>query len=333
MLPRSDRPRHQPLTAPRPGTNRVRDVIVVGSGPAGYTAAIYTARAGLDTLVIEGHEPGGALVTAGNVDNYPGVAPFVSGPALADAMRRQAQRFGATLRPGYVERFDLGDKHKTVSTRDSEHHGRALILAMGSAAQPLNVPGERRLLGHGVSTSAKRDGARFTGRDVAVVGGGDGAIEEALHLVPLARHVTLIHHRPRLRASGIAVARLRAHPNVTILTSTEVLSILGGQHVTGVDIRDIRRASDSAIAVAAVFVAVGQRPCSDLLIGLVDLDASGHILTTGDRTRTSAAGVFAAGDLIDRRYRQAVTAAASGCAAALHRYKGNDLMTHGVPSR
>jgi thioredoxin reductase (NADPH) len=177
------------------------------------------------------------------------------------------------------------------------------------------VPGERGL--HGVSTSAKRDGARFTGRDVAVIGGGDGAVEEALYLAPLARHVTLIHHRPRLRASAIAVARLRDHPNVAILTSTEVLALLGGQHVSGVRTRSTRYAGDSTIAVAAVFVAVGQTPCSDLVSGLIDLDAGGHILTKGDTTRTSAAGVFAAGDLIDRRYRQAVTAAASGCAAAL----------------
>lgn len=311
MLPRSDRPRHQRRTT------RIRDVIVVGSGPAGYTAAIYTARAGLDTLVIEGDEPGGALVVAGDVDNYPGIGPFVSGPALADAMRRQAQHFGAELRPGYVSRFDLGDGAKTAHIGDAQHRGRALILAMGSTPRLLNVPGERGLLGHGVSTSAKRDGAPFTGRDVAVIGGGDAALEEALHLVALARHVTLIHHRPRLRGSAIAVARLRAHPNVTILTSTQVLAVNGGQRVTGVRIRDTRHAGDSTIAVAAVFVAVGQTPRSDLLIGLVDLDAGGHILTKGDTTRTSAEGVFAAGDLIDRRYRQAVTAAASGCAAAL----------------
>ncbi|MGD1238322.1 NAD(P)/FAD-dependent oxidoreductase [Mycobacterium seoulense] len=298
-----------------PTTSRVRDVIIVGSGPAGYTAAIYTARAGLDTLVIEGHQPGGALAAAGAVDNYPGVGPFVSGPVLADGMRRQAQRFGAELRSGYVDSFGVGDRPKTVSMSDDHHHGHALILAMGSAPRSLKVPGERGL--HGISTSAKRDGARFTGRDVAVIGGGDGAVEEALFLVALARHVTLIHHRPRLRASAIAVARLRDHPNVAILTSTEVLALLGGQHVSGVRIRSARHAGDSTIAVAAVFVAVGQTPCSDLVVGLVDLDAGGHILTKGDTTRTSAEGVFAAGDLIDRRYRQAVTAAASGCAAAL----------------
>ncbi|BBZ71407.1 NAD(P)/FAD-dependent oxidoreductase [Mycobacterium paraseoulense] len=298
-----------------PTASRVRDVIIVGSGPAGYTAAIYTARAGLDTLVIEGHEPGGALIAAGPIDNYPGVGPFVSGPALAEAMRRQAQRFGAELCSGHVERFDVRDKPKTVGTSDDQHHGRALILAMGSAPRSLNVPGERGL--HGVSTSAKRDGARFTGRDVAVIGGGDGAVEEALYLAPLARHVTLIHQRPRLRASAIAVARLQDHPNVTIRTSTEVLALHGNRRVSGVRVRSRRHAGDSTIAVAAVFVAVGQIPRSDLLIGHVDLDAGGHILTKGGTTRTSAEGVFAAGDLIDRRYRQAVTAAASGCAAAL----------------
>lgn len=296
---------------------RIRDVIIVGSGAAGYTAAIYTARAGLDTLVIEGHEPGGALVTAGQVDNYPGVGPFVSGPALANAMRRQAQHFGAELRPGCVARFDLDDEPKTLSTSDAQYRGRAVILAMGSAPRPLNVPGERELLGRGVSTSAKRDGAQFTGRDVAVIGGGDGAVEEALHLAPLARSVTVIHHRHRLRASAIAVARLQAHSNVAILTSTEVLAVHGGQHVRGLRIRNTRRADDSTIAVAAVFVAVGETPCSGLLIGLVDLDAGRHILTKADTTRTSAEGVFAAGDLIDHRYRQAVTAAATGCAAAL----------------
>lgn len=315
-----------PLGRLMESADRIRDVIIVGSGPAGYAAAIYTARAGLDTLVIEGHAPGGALAATGPVDNYPGVGPVVSGPALADAMRRQAQRFGAELRPGYVDRLDLGDKPKTVGMGDAQHQGRALILAMGSSPRSLNVPGERGL--HGVGTSAKRAGARFTGRDVAVIGGGDAAVEEALYLAPLARRVTLIHQHPRLRASAIAVARLRDHPNVTILTSTEVLAIHGGQHVSGVRIRGARHAGASTIAVAAVFIAVGQKPCSGLLIGRVDLDAGGHILTKGGTTHTSADGVFAAGDLIDRRYRQAVTAAASGCAAALdaHRWLSR---THG----
>jgi thioredoxin reductase (NADPH) len=297
--------------------DRVRDVIIVGSGPAGYTAAIYSARAGLDTVVVEGKMPGGALMTAGQVDNYPGVAPSVCGPALAAAMRDQAQRFGAELQAGDVDRFDLHGEVKTVAISDDLRHARALILAMGSINRPLNVPGEGDFLGHGLSTSAKLDGDKFTGCEVAVVGGGDAATEEALYLASRARRVTLVHHRPRLRASAIAVARLRTHPNVTIVTSTEVLAVHGKHHVTGLRVRDMHSAAEYDIDVAAVFVAVGQMPRSDLLRGLIDLDARGYVRTRDDTNHTSVDGVFAAGDLIDRRYRQAVTAAATGCAAAL----------------
>ena len=296
---------------------RLRDVIVVGSGPAGYTAAIYTARAGLDTLVVEGEVPGGALMAAGPVDNYPGIAPSVCGPALAAAMREQAQRFGAELRAGDVDRFDFPGEAKAIAIRDELHHARALILAMGSINRALNVPGERDFWGHGLSTSAKLDGAQFTGCEVAVIGGGDAAVEEALYLAPRARRVTLVHQRPRLRASAIAVARLRAHPNVTILTSTEVLAVHGKRHVTGLRLRNTHSTADYDIDIAAVFVAVGQMPRSHLLKGLIDLDPHGYVRTRDDTNHTSVDGVFAAGDLIDRRYRQAITAAATGCAAAL----------------
>jgi thioredoxin reductase (NADPH) len=296
---------------------RVRDVIIVGSGPAGYTAAIYTARAGLDTLVVEGEVPGGALMAAGPVDNYPGIAPYVCGPALAGAMRDQAQRFGAELHAGNLDRFDLHGEVKAIAIHGELHHARALILAMGSINRPLNVPGERDFLGHGLSASAKLDGAQFTGCEVAVIGGGDAAVEEALYLASRARRVTVVHHRPRLRASAIAVARLRAHPNVTILTSTEVLAVHGNHHVTGLRVRNTHSAADYDIDIAAVFVAVGQMPRSHLLEGLIDLDAHGYVRTRDDTNHTSVDGVFAAGDLIDRRYRQAITAAATGCAAAL----------------
>jgi thioredoxin reductase (NADPH) len=305
------------MSAPIPRPERIHDVIVVGSGPAGYSAAIYAARAGLDTLVLEGHQPGGALLDAGQVDNYPGAVPFVMGPALAEAIRRQAQHFGADLRPGTADGFDLGGDVKTISVGDRRHHGRALILATGSVSRPLDVAGEHELIGRGVSTSAKRDGARYTGCDVAVIGGGEAALEEALHLASLAGHVTLIHRRPRLRAPATAVARVRARPNVAILTSTEVLAVHGDQYVTGLRIRDAQHGRDSHIAVAAAFLAIGQTPRSDLLAGVVDLDPGGFVLTKDGTTATSVEGVFAAGDLIDRRYRQAVTAAASGCAAAL----------------
>lgn len=296
---------------------RVRDVIIVGSGPAGYTAAIYAARAGLDSLVVEGEAPGGALMAAGPVDNYPGIAPSVGGPALAAAMREQAQRFGAELHAGDVDRFDLHDEVKTVAVRDELFHARALILAMGSVNRPLDVPGERDLFGHGLSTSAKLDGAQFTGCEVAVIGGGDAAVEEALYLASRARHVTLVHHRPRLRASAIAVARLRDHPNVAVLTSTKVLAVQGEHRVTGLRMRNAQNTADYDLDVAAVFVTVGQMPRSDLMKGLIDLDARGYVRTRDATSHTSVDGVFAAGDLIDRRYRQAVTAAASGCAAAL----------------
>jgi thioredoxin reductase (NADPH) len=298
------------------GAGRVRDVIIVGSGPAGYAAAIYAARAGLDTLVVEGHLPGGALMAAGHMDNYPGFSQPVFGPSLARAMRAQAHRFGAEFHTGDVNGFDLGGEVKSVAVNDDLRHASALVLAMGSVNRPLNVPGERELRGNGVSTSAKRDGDQFASRDVAVVGGGDAATEEALFLAPLARRVTVIHHRPRLRASTATVARLRAQPNVVVLDCTEVLAVKGRHRVTGLRVRTAHTA-EYDIDLAAVFVAIGQTPRTDLLVGLVDLDARGYVLTRDESTHTHIDGVFAAGDLIDHRYFQAVTAAATGCQAAL----------------
>lgn len=295
---------------------RVRDVIIVGSGPAGSTAAIYAAPAGLDTLVIEGHLPGGAMMTAGQMDNYPGFPQPVSGPGLAHVMRAQAHRFGAEFHAGEVDGFDLDADVKSVAVNDELRHACALILAMGAVNRPLNVPGERELRGSGVSANAKRDGHRFAGREVAIVGGGDAAVEEALFLAPYARRVTVINHRPRLRAPTGMAAQLRAQPNVVVLDSTEVLAVKGRHNVTGLRLRDLRTATEYDIHLAAVFVAIGQTPRSDLLLGLVDLDARGYVLTCDGSAHTHIDGVFAAGDLIDSRYRQAVTAAASGCQAA-----------------
>lgn len=298
------------------GRARIRDVVIVGSGPAGYTAAIYAARAGLDTLVIEGRLPGGALMAAGRMDNYPGFSRPVDGPDLAGAMRAQAHRFGAEFYAGDVEGFDLDGEVKSIAVNDHLRHASALILAMGAVDRPLAVPGERELRGHGVNGTAKRDSGQFTGRDVAVVGGGDAAVEEALFLAPLARSVTVVHRRPRLRASAVA-ARLLAQPNVVVSDSTEVLAVEGRRRVTGLR---LRRSHDDAvydIAVAEVVVSIGQAPCSGLLVGLVDLDAHGYVLTRDGGTHTHADGVFAVGDMIDRRYRQGVTAAATGCQAAL----------------
>ena len=299
------------------GAGRIRDVVIVGSGAAGYTAAIYAARAGLDTLVIEGHLPGGALMAAGQVENYPGLSESVCGPSLARAMRAQAQRFGAEFHSGDVDAFDLDGEVKSVAVDHDLRHASAVILAMGAMSRSMNVPGERELRGSGVSASAKRDGEGFAGREVAVVGGGDAATEEALFLASLARRVTVIHRRRRLRASTAMAARLRAQPNVVVLDSTEVVAIKGRHRVTGLRVRRADPAEEYDIDLAAVFVAVGQAPCSGLLLGLVDLDARGYVLTRAESTHTHVDGVFAAGDLIDRRYRQAVTAAASGCQSAL----------------
>lgn len=295
---------------------RLRDVIVVGSGAAGYTAAIYAARGGLDTLVVEGHAPGGALMAAGQVDNYPGFAESLHGPSLARAMRAQARRFGAQFHRGEVEEFNLEGDVKSVAIDRELHHARALILAMGAVDRQLNVPGERRLRGRGVSASAKGDDGQFAGRDVAVIGGGDAATEEALFLVPLARRVILVHQRTCLRASP-AVVRLHAHPNVAIRANTEVLAVHGEHCVTGLRLRDTHSAAESDIEVGAVLVTIGQVPRSRMLTGLMELDARGYVQTRGQGTHTSVDGVFAAGDLIDRRYRQAITAAATGCVAAL----------------
>jgi thioredoxin reductase (NADPH) len=318
-MPRRRRPTIHPIQryAVTQGAGRVRDIIIVGSGPAGYTAAIYAARAGLDTLVVEGHVRGGALMAAGQIDNYPGFSQPMCGPSFARAMRAQAHRFGAEFHAGDVAGVDLDGEVKSVAVNEDLRHASALILAMGAVNRPLGVPGERELRGYGVSVSAKRDGDQFAGREVAVVGGGDAATEEAMFLAPLASRVILIHRRPRLRASTAMVVRLRAQPNVVVLNCTEVLAVKGRHHVTGLRVRGPRTAAEYDIDVAAVFVAIGQTPRSDLLMGLVDLDARGYVQTRGQGTHTCVDGVFAAGDLIDGRYRQAVTAAATGCQAAL----------------
>jgi thioredoxin reductase (NADPH) len=262
-------------------------------------------------------------MAAGQMDNYAGFCRPVCGPSIASAMRAQAHRFGAEFHSGDVDGLDLQGEVKSVAIDHDLRHAFALILAMGAVNRPLHVPGEGELQGKGISTSAKSDGGHFAGREVAVVGGGDAAAtDEALFLAPLARRVTVIHHRPRLRASTAVVTRLRGQPNVVVLDSTEVLAVKGRHHVTGLRMRNALTAAEHDIDLAAVFVAIGQIPRTDLLVGLVDLDARGYVLTRdGGGTQTHVDGVFAAGDLIDRRYRQAITAAASGCQAALDAHR------------
>jgi thioredoxin reductase (NADPH) len=295
----------------------VHDVIVVGSGPAGYTAAIYAARAQLEPLVFEGIQYGGALMTTTEVENYPGFRDGITGPELMDQMREQALRFGADLRMEDVDEVSLDGPVKTVTVGDQTYHARAIILAMGAAARHLGVPGEDKLLGMGVSTCATCDGFFFRDQDIAVVGGGDSAMEEATFLTRFARSVTLIHRRDEFRASKIMLERARENDKITFMTNTQVIEVEGDNRVTGIRLRNSETGEESTLAVTGVFVAIGHDPRSELVRGQVDLDSDGYVLVRDRTTSTSVEGVFAAGDLVDRTYRQAITAAGTGCSASI----------------
>jgi thioredoxin reductase (NADPH) len=293
-------------------------VIVIGSGPAGYTAALYTARAQLAPLVFEGTSFGGALMTTTEVENYPGFRDGITGPELMDQMREQALRFGADLRMEDVESVSLEGPVKSVVTADREtYRARAVILAMGAAARYLHVPGEQELLGRGVSSCATCDGFFFRDQDIAVIGGGDSAMEEATFLTRFARSVTLVHRRDEFRASKIMLNRAQANDKIRILTNQAVLAVDGDTTVTGLRLLDNITGEETTLPVTGVFVAIGHEPRSSLVRHAVDIDPDGYVLVQGRTTSTSLEGVFAAGDLVDRTYRQAVTAAGSGCAAAI----------------
>jgi thioredoxin reductase (NADPH) len=296
----------------------VHDVIVIGSGPAGYTAAIYTARAQLQPLVFEGTSFGGALMTTTEVENFPGFRAGITGPELMDEMREQALRFGADLRMEDVESVDLEGPVKKVVTGDGETHlARSLILAMGAAARYLGVPGEQQLLGRGVSACATCDGFFFKEQDIAVIGGGDSAMEEATFLTRFARNVTLVHRRDEFRASKIMLERARENEKITFLTNTAVDAVEGDTTVSGLRVHNVITGEESVLPVTGVFVAIGHDPRSELVRGAVDLDPEGYVLVRGRTTATSIDGVFAAGDLVDHTYRQAITAAGMGCSAAI----------------
>ena len=296
----------------------LHDVIVIGSGPAGYTAAIYTARAELRPLVFEGTSFGGALMTTTEVENYPGFRSGIMGPELMDEMREQALRFGADLQMEDVESVSLDGPVKEVVTAGGEtHRARAVILAMGAAARYLGVPGEQELLGRGVSACATCDGFFFKEQDIAVIGGGDSAMEEATFLTRFARSVTLIHRRDEFRASKIMLERARSDEKITFLTNTTVVAVEGDTTVTGLKVRNVLTGEESTLPVTGVFVAIGHDPRSELVRESVEVDADGYVLVRDRSTATSLPGVFAAGDLVDRTYRQAITAAGSGCAAAI----------------
>jgi thioredoxin reductase (NADPH) len=298
-------------------TEDVRNLIIVGSGPAGYTAAVYAARAQLNPLIFEGTQFGGALMTTTDVENYPGFAEGIMGPDLMQQMRSQAERFGAELRAEDVEQVELAGDVKYVTANGVRYPAKSVILAMGAAARYLNTPGEQRLLGHGVSACATCDGFFFREQDIAVVGGGDSAMEEATFLTRFAKSVTIIHRREEFRSSRIMLERARANEKIRWQTNSEVLEVLGENSVTGVRLRDTVTGAESELPVTGLFMAIGHDPRSALVAGQVDTDDEGYVLTQGRGTHTGLDGVFAAGDLVDRTYRQAITAAGSGCSAAI----------------
>jgi thioredoxin reductase (NADPH) len=304
--------------------NEVRDVIIIGSGPAGYTAAVYSARAGLQPLLFEGSvTAGGALMNTTDVENFPGFHEGIMGPQLMENLRAQAERFGAELVSDDVVEVDLTGQVKRVVVGDErygtrvEHHARTVILATGSAYRELGLPGEKRLSGHGVSWCATCDGFFFRDQDIAVVGGGDSAVEEATFLSRFARTVTMIHRRESLRASKIMQDRAFADPKLRFQWNSEVVDVVGDAKVDGIVVRDVRSGVQATLPVTGVFVAIGHDPRVGLVRGQVTLDDAGYIAVIGRSTRTNLPGVFACGDVVDHEYRQAVTAAGSGCAAAL----------------
>jgi len=296
----------------------VRNVITIGSGPAGYTAALYAARANLRPLVIEGAQAGGALMTTTEVENFPGFPDGILGPELMDNIRKQAERFGAEYITDDVSRVELRGAVKRVWIGNTEYQARAVILATGSAWRPLGVPGEQELLGHGVSSCATCDGFFFRGQHIVVVGGGDSAMEEATFLTRFGEAVTIIHRRDEFRASKIMAQRALSNPKITVRWNTVVTEILGADgKVIGVRLRDTTTGEESTLDTKAVFVAIGHDPRSDMYRGQIDLDDNGYVLVDAPSTRTSEPGVFAAGDLVDHTYQQAITAAGTGSAAAL----------------
>ncbi|OHU21213.1 thioredoxin-disulfide reductase [Mycobacteroides franklinii] len=304
--------------APSTGTESdVHELIIIGSGPAGYTAAVYAARAQLKPIVFEGTQFGGALMTTTEVENYPGFREGIMGPDLMDQMREQAIRFGADLRTEDVDEVSLQGPVKTVTAGGEVYRARAVILAMGAAPRYLGVPGEDTLLGRGVSSCATCDGFFFKDQDIAVIGGGDSAMEEATFLTRFARSVTLIHRRDEFRASKIMLERAYTDPKIKVLTNTKIIGVEGTDSVTGLKLENTVTGEASQLPITGMFVAVGHDPRSELVKDIVDVDPDGYVLVRDRSTYTSLEGVFAAGDLVDRTYRQAVTAAGSGCAAAI----------------
>ncbi|MES9540583.1 MULTISPECIES: thioredoxin-disulfide reductase [unclassified Actinomadura] len=296
----------------------VRNVIIIGSGPAGYTAAVYAARGDLKPLVFEGSvTAGGALMNTTDVENFPGFPDGIMGPDLMDNLRKQAERFGAELITDDVTEVDLTADPKVVKVGDETHLAKTVIVATGSGYRELGLPDEKRLSGRGVSWCATCDGFFFREQDIAVVGGGDTAMEEAIFLTKFARSVTVVHRRDELRASKIMQDRAFANEKIKFLWDSEVAAIHGDDRVTGVTVRNTRTGAESSLEITGLFIAIGHDPRSELFAGQLETDTDGYLLVDAPTTKTKIPGVFACGDVVDHIYRQAITAAGSGCSAAI----------------
>ncbi|HEX4021356.1 MAG TPA: thioredoxin-disulfide reductase [Acidobacteriaceae bacterium] len=299
-------------------STNIHDTVILGSGCAGLTAAIYAARANLKPVVLEGHEPGGQLSITTLVENFPGWPEGIQGPQLIENMKEQATRFGAELRMTHLVSVDLSKRPYALNLGKETLHTRTLIIASGASARWLGLPSEQVLIGHGVSSCATCDGFFFSGKEIAVIGGGDSAMEEAIFLTRFATKVTLIHRRDQFRASKIMLDRALAHDKIRILTNTAVEEVLGAEQkeVTGLKLRNMATQEISVLPVSAMFLGIGHIPNAKMFHGQIDLDDDGYVLTHNN-VFTRVPGVYACGDVQDRRYRQAITAAGSGCMAAL----------------
>jgi thioredoxin reductase (NADPH) len=313
--------------------SEIRNVIIIGSGPAGYTAAVYTARAGLNPLVFAGSvTAGGALMNTTEVENFPGFPEGIMGPDLMDNMQKQAERFGAELVFDDVTAVDLtGPIKKVTDSAGTVHEAHTVIVSTGSAYKELGLPDEKRLSGKGVSWCATCDGFFFKGQDIVVAGGGDTAMEEALFLTRFGQTVTVVHRRDELRASKVMQERAFANPKISFVWDSEVVGIQGDTHVTGVRLRNLKTGEETLRPAGALFVAIGHLPRTDLFRGVLDLDDEGYIKVESPTTRTSIPAVYAAGDVVDHTYRQAITAAGTGCAAALDAERHLSELAHHQP--